>query len=326
MDLSSAGADGNRARITTLAGSEDVLIAGCFNGEYAMTNLRSEYGTPPTLGRASESGNGITNHIHTFHSRTSGTTRAALCSNDNVLRVLDCYTDTFTDSFRYAQPINCSATSPNGRMRAVVGDFHDTLITNAETGKPFEVLSAHTDDVFACAWADDGIHVATSGQDHRIVVWDARNWSEPLTVLESELAVPRSLRFSPVGGGPRVLVSAEADDFVNIIDAVSWDNRQVIDSFGPITGITMTADGAELYIANSDPKVGGIMAFERDTWDRQLRGWKSEKERRVFNRRMSGLEWENQNLLDADDRVVWARVGRERRGVLGSEERGMWVL
>ena len=49
-------------------------------------------------------------------------------------------------------------------MRVVVGDFHETLITDAETGLPFERLRTHTDHVFACAWADDGIHVRRGGE------------------------------------------------------------------------------------------------------------------------------------------------------------------
>ncbi|KAF2204484.1 WD40 repeat-like protein [Delitschia confertaspora ATCC 74209] len=326
MDLSSEVFDGHKPLLTTLGASEELVIAGGFSGEYAMTNLRSEFGTPPVLGRATEEQSGITNHIHTFPSRAGGATQAAFCSNDKVLRVLDCHTNTFTHSSHYTKPINCSATSPNGRMRAVVGDFPQTLITNAETGEPLEALTAHQDDVFSVAWADDGIHVATSAQDCRVVVWDARNWRSPLAVMESELAIPRSLRFSPVGGGPRVLISAEADDFVNVIDAVSWDKRQVIDTFGTIAGIAIAPDGSDLFVANSDYRFGGLMRFERgDHWSRGSRSptrrEMSDDEDEQSFLGIEEAEWESEGEMEKNRRVVGCRGGAARRGLgLGGRE------
>jgi len=324
INLSNTLFDGHEARITTLSSLDDVLIAGGFNGEYAMTNLRSEYDTPPALGRATEHKNGITNHIQTFRHRNGGAMKAAFCSNDEVLRILDCHTNTFSQQFTYNKAINCSSLSPNGRLRAVVGDFQETYITNAETGLPIEKLSAHTDDVFACAWADDDIHIATSAQDHRIVIWDARNWKEPVAVLESELAVPRSLTWSPVGGGPRVLISAESDDFVNVIDAVTWDKRQVLEFFGPVAGVAMSPDGSELFVGNADAQYGGIMAYQRQQWNTAPTDLRS---RDVFK------EWLEEEELEGHARVVFGREARGRRelrdwggGVDGELRLGEWVL
>ncbi|KAH7399442.1 WD40-repeat-containing domain protein [Pyrenochaeta sp. MPI-SDFR-AT-0127] len=256
--------------ITTIATTDNVLIAGAFEGEYAITNLSSTYGSPCTFGRttdfAADTKSKIVNHMHLFESRTTYAPQAVLCSNDHRLRILDCVTDTFTHSFDYPAAVNCAATSPNGRMRVVVGDFQETLITNAETGQPFETLNSHTDDAFACAWADDGIHVATAAQDSTIVVWDARYWEKPLTVLTSELSVPRSLRFSPVGSGPRVLVAAEADDYISVFNAQTFESKQVFDFFGPIGGVTFTPDGQSLFIANGERRFGGIIELDRTGW------------------------------------------------------------
>jgi len=255
--------------ITTLASDDCVLIAGAFDGEYAITNLTSTYASPTTFGRANftmDAVSKIVNHVHLFDSRTTYQPQAVLCSNDFRLRTLDCATDTFTNTFLYPAAVNCSATSPNGRMRVVVGDFHQTLITNAETGQPFETLKSHTEDVFACAWADDGIHVATAAQDSTIVVWDARYWAHPLTVLASEISVPRSLHFSPVGSGPRVLVAADADDYVSVYNAATFQSKQVFDFFGPIGGISFTPDGQSLFVANCERRFGGIVELERTGW------------------------------------------------------------
>jgi hypothetical protein len=267
VDLQKQKVNGQKCQITTLAAQNDILIAGGFEGDYMIANLSSSYGTPVYSGMikdwAPDAKSYIANHVHLFNSRSSYTPQAVLCSNDSRLRVLDCLTDTLKYTFAYPSAVNCSATSPDGRMRVVVGDFQETLITNAETGQPFETLSAHVDDAFACAWADDGVHVATAAQDSTIVVWDARYWRKPLAVMPSELSIPRALEFSPVGSGPRVLVAAEADDYINIIDAQTWDSKQVFDFFGPTAGISMTSDGQSLFIANTEPNFGGIIELER---------------------------------------------------------------
>lgn len=253
--------------ITSMTTSENMLIAGGFHGEYALVDLQSEYGSKPTQGFITHEPNGITNHVHTFASRSTGANMAAFSSNDKRLRVLDCSTNRFLYDFGYEEAINCSATSPNSRMRMVVGDFHETLITDAETGRPFERLASHDEHTFACAWSDDGIHLATGAQDSKVVVHDARWWRQPLATIASSMACPRSLHFSPVGGGgPRVLLSAEADDVVSVIDAQTFDRAQALDFFGSVSGVAFVPDGSAFFVANSDAKFGGIMEFERASW------------------------------------------------------------
>ncbi|KAF2468102.1 YVTN repeat-like/Quino protein amine dehydrogenase [Lindgomyces ingoldianus] len=315
MDLSKSKSEGRNILITTLAAAENFLIVGGFCGEYALTNLASEHGMPTTIGRAIHKTHivpsPITNHIHMFNSRSNYTPQAVLCSNDNRLRILDCESNTFTHSFLYANPVNCSATSPNGRLRVVVGDFHETLITNAETGQAFETLNMHVDDVFACDWADDGIHVATAAQDHRIVIWDARNWSQPLNILNSELSTPRSLKFSPIGSGPRVLISAESDDYVNVINAQTFETRQVFDFFGKTAGISLSPDGSSLFVANSDPRFGGIIELERC-------GWGNTKEEKMWNgarNEYTPVDWMDDDTIDDNCDIVSTWQERNRRGV-----------
>lgn len=193
----------------------------------------------------------------------------------------------------------------------MVGDFQETLVTNAETGRPFEVLKGHTDDAFACAWADDGIHIATAAQDSTIIVWDARYWSRPVSILSSELSIPRALRFSPVGSGPRVLVAAEADDYISIINAQTFESKQVFDFFGPLGGVTFTPDGQSLFIANGERRFGGIIELERS-------GWAEPTARRgSFDSDRNDLvtDWAADHLLDDFHNSYSAPIERQRRGV-----------
>ncbi|KAK8164210.1 WD40-repeat-containing domain protein [Phyllosticta citrichinensis] len=256
--------------ITSMATSaaDNLLISGGFHGEFALTSLSATHGTKPTQGFITHDANGITNHVHIFPARTAGSVpTAAFSSNDCRLRLLDCNTATLTATHKYEVAINCAATAPDARLRVLVGDFEEGLITDADSGAILQRLPrVHSDHAFACDWADDGIHVVTGAQDSTIAIWDARNWSQPLTSFTSSMACPRSLHFSPVGGGRRVLLAAEADDVVNVIDAVSFQKSQKVDFFGPIAGVSWVPDGSSFFVANADAKFGGIMEFERSGW------------------------------------------------------------
>lgn len=319
IDTSKHSVNGNMCMITTLAAMDDVVVAGGFDGEYAVVDLRSTDGPRTSMDMirdwAPETKSFITNHVHLFKDRHTYTPQAILSSNDHSLRVLDCATNTFKYKFPFKAAVNCSATSPDGRLRVVAGDFPETLITNAETGETLQTLSAHEGDAFACAWADDGIHVASAAQDGTIAVWDARTW-RPLALLPSELSIPRVLKFSPVGSGPRVLVSAEADDYVSIINATTFASKQTFDFFGQTGGVDFTPDGQSLFVANSEYGLGGIIELER------AGGWN-------YSRTNMGIEdayhedakmdWGYESDLDDNYRVLCGATERDRWGLdLGS--------
>ncbi|KAH9873453.1 hypothetical protein IAQ61_004076 [Plenodomus lingam] len=337
---------GSESLVTTITAQDSTLITGAFDGEYSITDLSSAYGSAPTVGRISHFNSvdksRIVNHLHLFSSRFTTSPQAVFCSNNKRLQILDCTTNTFTHTFAFDESPNCAATSPDGRLRVIVGDFTETLITNAETGRPFEVLKSHRDAAFACAWADDGVHVATAAQDHNIVIWDARHWARPLSVQTSELSIPRSLRFSPVGSGPRVLVCAEADDYVDVFNAQTWASKQTFDFFGPIGGVSFTPDGRSLFVANTERRFGGIIELERSGWGE---GKRRRRDKRARGRGMWGFrgrqrddhdfdddlhddddddddggedvvtDWIPDSQLEESQRVVEGVVGRERRGL-----------
>lgn len=278
IDLSSLSGSLSRAtadcHITTIAvsppsdfagyASHSMLIAGGFEGEYAMLNLNSDSGAAPTEGFVTHAIDGITTHIHTLPNRRTGALSAAFCSNDRKLRLLDMTTNTWTNSFEYEDQLNCAATSPDGRLRVVVGDTNHSLITDAEKGDVLFSMHEHADHAFACTWADDGWHVATGAQDGKVVVYDARYWKEPVARLDREMGCVRSLHFTQTGHGSLALVVAESDDIVSVYDSQAWRSKQTIDFFGSVAGVTTLDGGRELVIANGDKLVGGLMVFERN--------------------------------------------------------------
>ncbi|KAJ5971388.1 uncharacterized protein N7479_001306 [Penicillium vulpinum] len=283
-------------KISTMKTAHGLTIAGGFYGEYA---LRSTSGSSPaTKGLVTPDFNdGITNHVDIVPNRTGPSPSGIFASNDRHLRILDTETNIFTSDQELSQPINCTATSPDSRLRVVIGDSPDAWVIESDTGRPVHPLRGHRDFGFACAWSPDMRHIATSNQDKTVIIWDARTW-RPLETIDSDVAGYRSLRFSPVGGGPRTLLCTEPADRISIVDAQLFRSRQVHDFFGEIGGADYSPDSAEIWVANTDQHFGGFMQYERRQWGQRV-----------------GLtdlpnEWLTEEELDTDPRCVSSK--RER--------------
>ena len=265
-------------RVTTLALSQDyprsICMIGGFDGEYALRRLASQ-DTSTVVGFATRAPNGIINHCdipysgkHAYH--------AVLSCNDNQIRVLDIETNTFlhnptsgdshsgqASGHSYPWPINCTSTSPDGRLRVVVGDTPDVTITNAETGRCERLLKGHYDFGFACAWSPDGTTVATANQDCLVNIYDTRTWRTLKTFEAHGPGCYRSMKFSPVGGGSKCLLLAESADRVTAVNATNYNECQTKTFYGEVAGVDFVPDGSSFWVANSDEKFGGMMNYER---------------------------------------------------------------
>ncbi|RYP65944.1 hypothetical protein DL769_006171 [Monosporascus sp. CRB-8-3] len=266
------------AQVSTLTVSHDILLVGGFYGDYRYRCLDTA-DSDPTEGCLTDNISGITNHVQIHSSRYSSAPLAAFASNDFGFRIVDLTTNKTTTESMYDYAMNCSALSPDGRLRVMVGDIENVLITDAENGEILQQLEGHRDFGFACDWAADGWTVATGNQDKTIRLWDARKWrnnsgqSKPIAVIRTEMSGARSLRFSPLGSGKRVLVAAEEADFIHAIDAQTLRTKQTFDIFGELGGISFGNDGQDLMVLSCDHHRGGVLQLERcdagaeDTFD-----------------------------------------------------------
>lgn len=265
MDLAKPSRSATPFKITCLTTSssakpgDGILLAGGFNGEFAMLSLDAPSPTKPVEGTVSYDRDGIVNHISTFYDRRSGIARATFCSNDRNVRVMDLSQLRIVDAFTYDNATNGSTMSPDSRLRAFVHDGNDIIITNADTGEVLFGLEAHTDYAFACDWSPCGRYLGTGAEDAQVVVWDSRNWKRPLHHLPSVMSCARSSHFTD----DSALVVAESEDVVSIVDTANFDVRQDTRFFGAIAGIALLGGGAEMVVANSDETVGGLMSFQR---------------------------------------------------------------
>lgn len=311
------GIPGGAVQISTLTVAHNVLVAGGFCGEYGITNLRAHKKSKHTEGIITNDANAITNHVQVHLSRGSSHPLAAFASNDKGLRILDINTNRFIAEHKYEYAVNCTAISPDQRLRVLTGDTEKVVICNAETGEVLHELEGHSDYGFACDWADDGWTVATGNQDMHVMIWDARKWknsqgmASPLCSIAAEMAGVRRLKFSPVGSGKRVLVAAEPADIVSVIDAETYLSKQTLSFFGEIGGVDFTNNGQDLIIANCDSMRGGVMEYERcrlaghsfHQLDKQERlnperdSWNSQRDSR---KEPQGYDW---RVDDDDDSV-----------------------
>ncbi|KAI0423568.1 WD40 repeat-like protein [Xylaria sp. FL1042] len=283
------------ASISTLAAEEGVLVTGGFYGTYRYRSIETEDESCYYDGKLTDHISGITNHIQVHSSRHSSTPLATFASNDYGLRMIDLTRNEMILDKMYDHAINCTALSPDKRLRVMVGDSQDICIADAETGDRLKTLTGHRDFGFACDWAPDGWTVATANQDKSIRIWDARRWTNTkgkgtsVAVLRTEMAGVRSLRFSPLGSGKRLLLAAEEADVINIIDAQTFNSKQTIDVFGELAGVSFAGAGQEIVALSSDPVRGGVLCLER--CDHGTEDTFSYTPRQYSRERTSGYDW-----------------------------------
>ncbi|KAF7731344.1 WD-40 repeat-containing protein [Penicillium ucsense] len=304
----------NPVKVSSMKSAFGLTVAGGFCGEYALRqDTREGAGAKGLV--TPDFNDGITNHVDVIRNRTGREPICVFASNDRHLRVLDCETNLFVSDQELSRPINCTATSPDSRLRVVIGDSPDAWIIEADTGRPVHPLRGHRDFGFACAWSPDMRHIATSNQDKTVIIWDARTW-RALETIDSDVAGYRSLRFSPVGGGPRTLLCAEPADRISIIDAQMFRSRQVHNFFGEIGGADYSPDGRAIWVANTDPHFGGFMQYERRNWGQS------------FGLADLPNEWLPDGDLDGDDRCVVGSRQRDLRFLrtMADDEYEMFIL
>lgn len=256
-------------QISTLTANEQVLVAGGFNGEYRFRNVNSSSSTYME-GKLTDHVSGITNHVQVHPAHRSGAPLAAFASNDCGFRVLDLNTNRLISDNMYNYALNCSAVNPDHRLRVMVGDHFNVVVTDADSGEVVQELSGHRDYGFACAWAPNGWNVATGFQDKTVRIWDARKWKSnstgeglPVAVIRMDMSGARSLRFSPLGSGKRLLVAAEEADVINIIDAQTFTTKQKMEVFGELGGTAFADEGQNLIALVCDRARGGVLQLDR---------------------------------------------------------------
>ncbi|KAF2403763.1 hypothetical protein EJ06DRAFT_579707 [Trichodelitschia bisporula] len=227
-------------RTTCLAAGGGVLAAGSFGGSFALLDLQAERDAPGLVGKVGDRGQ-IVNHVHVPPGGGGG--GVVFTSNDGGIRGLDIETGKWVSEVRVKWPVNCAVTGPCGRVRLCTGDRGGGAVLDARAGRRGVVEEwAGLGPGFGVDWAGDGFAVAVGGEDG-VRIRDARMWRKVVAGWGASSEVVRSVAFSPLGAGRRLLLVGEGADGVGVVDGVTWGARQGLDVFGVVAGGTWMDDG-----------------------------------------------------------------------------------
>ncbi|XP_057470200.1 uncharacterized WD repeat-containing protein C2A9.03-like isoform X2 [Actinidia eriantha] len=255
----------SRVQISTMAVKDNLLVAGGFQGELMCKYLNQSGVAFSTKLTADE--NSITNAVDIFQS-PNGSVRVMAANNDAQVRVFDAGNFACVSRFCFPWSVNNTSVSPDGKLVAVLGDSAECLIADTQSGKVLGNLKGHLDYSFSSAWHPDGRIVATGNQDTTCRLWDIRNLSESVSVLEGRMGAIRAIRFTSDG---RFMAMAEPADFVHIFDTqCNYAKAQEIDLFGEIAGISFSPDTEALFIGVADRTYGSLLEFNRRRYNHYL--------------------------------------------------------
>ncbi|XP_010261260.1 PREDICTED: uncharacterized WD repeat-containing protein C2A9.03-like isoform X1 [Nelumbo nucifera] len=248
----------SRVQISTMAVKDNLLVAGGLRGE-----LICKYLNRPGVAfctKLTSDDSAITNAVDIYRS-CNGLTRLMTANNDAQVRVFDTESFACLNLFSFSWSVNNTSVSPDGKLFAVLGDSADCLIADTQSGKVVGNLKGHLDYSFTSAWHPDGMILATGNQDTTCRLWDVRNLSKSLAVLEGRMGAIRTVKFTSDG---RFMSMAEPADFVHIYDARSgYCKAQEIDLFGEIAGMSFSPDTEALLVGVADRTYGSLLEFNR---------------------------------------------------------------
>jgi hypothetical protein len=109
-----------------------------------------------------------------------------------------------------------------------------------------------------------------------VKTWDSRYWGV-VSEWQAPVSAIRSLKFSPVGGGRKCLLAAEAADRVWVVDGGvgtqdRWETGNQHSFYGECWGADFINDGSAFWVGNGDPKFGGVMEYQRRVWNARGHG------------------------------------------------------
>ncbi|XP_051149817.1 uncharacterized WD repeat-containing protein C2A9.03-like [Andrographis paniculata] len=247
--------------VSTIAVKDRFLLAGGFHGQLICKRL-DEAGISFCTRATQRDENAITNAIEIFDNSSSSSGLCFVtCNNDCSVREYDLERFQLLNHFDFPWPVNHAMMSPNRKLLTVVGDDPNGLLIDARNGKTIASVSGHLDYSFTSAWHPEGMMFATGNQDKTCRVWDLRNLSASITILKGHIGAIRKICFSADG---EFLVAAEPADFVHIYTVKgNYKQKQEIDFFGEITGVSLSPNDESMYVGIWDRTYASLLQYNR---------------------------------------------------------------
>ncbi len=124
-------------------------------------------------------------------------------------------------------------------------------LTSLRADQSLEAHVQHNGRVFCVAWSPDGSRLATGGQDARLVVWDAAEFS-PIRSLQ----LPRSIHAMAWSGDGRRLAAGGLDGDLHLFDSDTWEPEADLEGHTDmITSVAWSPDCGVVATASADGTV-----------------------------------------------------------------------
>lgn len=266
-EISNAMTIKKKTRLVSMAVSEPFIAAGGMNGELFIVNSNEDTLLVDEV--LSEGENCITNYCKFY--KDYGKLKLLVCNNDHSVRFIDPEFFASTKKFHCKAPVNHASISPNFNLLAVALDKREAYIYSMNDCSKVFKLRGHQDFGFATGWHPLNSHIlATGNQDLSVKLWDLRNGGRcPLASLPAKIGACHSLKFS---GNGEFLVFSESADFIHIVDATLFEEEQIVDLFGEISGFDFDDDvnPERLYVGIYDSTYRSMVELKRSRTDSLL--------------------------------------------------------
>ena len=237
-----------------------LAVSGCFDSEIKVSRHESngpmgEWKTVLTK-KMSNLENSITNHAAVVSPTT-----LIVANNDSFVSEVDLPSTTASQIFRWSSAVNHVSVNPaDDRLMCLSGDQCEISLVDRRSCQTETILRGHLDFSFCSSWGAGGSTLLCTGsQDGTCRVWDVRYPGTSVRCLGSILGAVRCAKFSNDG---KWLAFSEPADFIHVYKTDTFEECQVIDFFGNVSGISFTPDSSQLSVSLADTMFGCLVDFK----------------------------------------------------------------